>query len=250
MPSLTVVMPCYNEASRGKGETSFASRLDMIYHQLYAIEYKLIMVDDGSRDDSVEQFQSFVEDYGLEATWVCLRQAQNNGKGSAVLRGILAADTDFVLVMDADLSVAPYRVVQLIHGAREGQCYIATRYAIGAHIVNPRPPIRKFISFCCITMVNMLFGLGVSDSQCGFKLLPTKYCHEMTDFVKDSWLYDVEILYNLKAQGVVINEFSVRWENMERESTINALHSIIPSVKALFMLFSKKSRIRFRHRRK
>lgn len=248
--TLTIVMPCYREASRGSGPTSFQNRLRMLMNQLASIDYRVIMVDDGSTDDSVKVFLDFVSDNHLSATWCCMESETNHGKGTAVLRGILAADTDFVLVMDADMSVEPYRVVQLINSVRENECYIGTRYATTSQIVNPRPPIRKFVSFCCITLVNMLFGLGVTDSQCGFKLLPTRYCQELTDYVRNSWLYDVEILYNLKCQGVVIRETPVRWDNLERESNVRAFQSIIPSTKALFYLFSKKPSIKAYYRRR
>lgn len=250
MSSLTVVIPCYNEASRGSGDTSFRSRLSLLMNQLSVIEYKVIMVDDGSSDDSAKVFEDFVAENNLYGSWICLRQERNMGKGRAVLRGIQSSNTDFILLLDADMSVEPYRVVPLIQGIRHNECYIGTRYAVNSKIANPRTPLRKFISFCCKTLVNITFGLGVSDSQCGFKLLPRDYCDKLTDFSVDSWIYDVEILYCLKCQGVAIEETAVRWDNMERESTVRAINSIIPSVKALLVLFGKKPFIKVHCRNK
>lgn len=247
--TFTVVMPCYNEASRGSGQTSFENRLAMIAQQLAPLDYRVIMVDDGSTDNSMQVFQDFVQANSLWQSWCCLHHEPNQGKGRAVLKGIEAASTDFVLILDADMSVEPYKASQLINGIRDDECYIATRYSHTSQIVNPRTPLRKFISFCCRTLVNLLFGLGVTDSQCGFKMIPRSYCEKLTDFAADSWLYDVEILYHLKCQGVDIREISVRWENMERESTVKAVEAIIPSTKALFSLFLKKSSIRALYRK-
>lgn len=247
--TLTVIVPCYNESSRGIGPTSFESRLETIYNQLSQLDYKLILVDDGSTDDSVEVFNDFVEDYNLYGSWCCLESETNQGKGSAVLRGILASNTDYVLLLDADLSVSPYTVVKLIYSMRGNECYVGTRYAPASGIVNPRSSLRRFISYCCRVMVETLFGFGVSDTQCGFKLLPTRKCYELTDYTKNSWIYDVEILYNLKVQGVSIREIPVQWNNMEKESTVRALDAIVPSVKALFLLFKKKRAIKFHYRR-
>lgn len=244
MSSLTVVMPCYNEASRGSGNMSFRNRLELVRRQLESIDYEVMLVDDGSTDDSRQVYESFAEEYDLAETWHCMSMDVNGGKGRAVLAGLRSCTTDYALVLDADMSVEPYVVVKLINAIRGNECYIGTRYAINSRIINPRPPIRKFVSFCCKTLVNLLFGLGVSDSQCGFKLLPTVYCKKLTDFSAGSWLYDVEILYCMKSQGVAIREVAVRWDNMERETTVNALRSIIPSTKALFLLFSKKRFIR------
>lgn len=249
MPELTVVMPVYNEASRGSSDTSFASRLYMMMRHLESIDYRVIMSDDGSTDNSVEVFRTFVMDNHLEDTWCCIESEKNGGKGRAVLRGLLAANTSYVLVLDADMSVEPYKVVQLIHSIRPGECYIGTRYAHGSQIVNERSILRKFVSWCCVTLVNMLFGLGVTDSQCGFKLMSRECCDKLTDYAVDSWIFDVEILYHLKSQGVSILETPVRWNNMERESNVRALSAIIPSTKALFNLFSNKSAIKALYRR-
>ena len=101
--TLTVVIPCYREASRGSGPTSFENRLLLVKNQLESIDYRVILSDDGSTDDSVQVFKRFVEEHNLEATWCCLETDVNRGKGTAVLRGILAANTDFVLVLDADM---------------------------------------------------------------------------------------------------------------------------------------------------
>lgn len=242
--TLTVVIPCYNEASRGSGDKSFQSRLSMLYGQLMALDYQVLLVDDGSTDDSLEVFNTFVEGNDLANSWRAIHYEPNKGKGEAVRRGLAEVGTDYALMLDADMSVAPYTVVKLMNSTSSNLCYIGTRFAPTSKIVNKRSFIRRFISYCCRVLMSILFGLGVSDTQCGFKLIPTKYCKNMTSFVKDTWLYDVEILYNLKARGVVIKELPVRWENLERESTVKAIDSIVPCTKAAFLLFSKKREIR------
>ena len=211
---------------------------------MLSIEYKVILVDDGSTDDSLTVFNDFVEGNGLTATWRAVSYKPNAGKGEAVRRGMEEVDTDYLLILDADMSVAPYTVVKCMNYLRENECYIGTRYATTSKIVNKRSALRRFISFCCRTMMDMFFHLGVSDTQCGFKLLPTKLCKGVTTFVKDTWLFDVEILYNVKCKGGIFKELPVRWENMENESNVKALDSIIPSTKAAFLLLSKKREIK------
>lgn len=250
MPTLTVVIPCYNEASRGVTERSFESRLAMLVSQLSSLDYRVILVDDGSTDDSVEVFMDFIEANQLEETWKLVRNEKNSGKGESLRRGIGLAETEFILLLDADMAVEPYTVVKLMQSVHEDECYVGTRYSATAKIVNHRTWLRKFISFCCRILVGMLFNIGVSDTQCGFKLIPTRLAKGATIYVKDTWLYDVEILYNLKCRGAVIKETPVRWNNLERESNIKAIESIIPSTKALFYLFSKKWAIQARYKKR
>lgn len=242
--SLTVVVPCYNEASRGVGVKSFENRLAKILEQLIYVDYKLILVDDGSTDDSIQVFQDFVDRSKLNSTWCCLRQEKNMGKGAAIRRGLMSTDTDYVLMMDADLSVEPYEVVSLLSGIRKGECYVASRYMDTSKIVNERPFIRRFISFWCRFLVDQAFHFGVSDTQCGFKLFPAAACHQLTDYTVNSWLYDVELLYNVKCAGIEIREFPVKWNNMENESTLNAANAVVPSLKALWLLFRHKRTIK------
>lgn len=243
MPSLTVLVPCYNEASRGIGVGTFVNRLRRIKMQLVSLDYRVLLMDDGSTDDSVEVFNSFVKSNGLGKTWRCVTSEKNRGKGDAVKRGLELVETDYVLLLDADLSVEPSNVVKLMETAAQNKCYIGSRYAENSKIVNWRPLLRRFVSFCCRLLVDLMFGLGVSDTQCGFKLLPTSACKEVTSYVKNTWLYDVEILYNLWCMNLHFIDVPVRWDNMERESNINAIFSILPSTWALFKLFFKKKAI-------
>lgn len=245
MSTLTVVVPCYNEASRGSAWFNFQNRLYKLLIQLKPIQAKVLLVDDGSSDNSVEVFNEFVKEHNLGSNWICLELETNHGKGTAVQYGLMAVSTDFALVLDADLSVAPEVAIEVMNKIQPGECYVGTRYAKGSEIVNERTPLRRFISFCCRHMVRIMFNLGVSDTQCGFKVLPASKCHRLTSFVRDTWVYDVEVLYNLKCCGIKIKEIPVRWENMERESTVRAANAILPSVLALFKLFSEKSYIKY-----
>lgn len=244
VPTLTVVIPCYNEASRGTGVKSFYNRLAKVHAQLATLDYKVLLMDDGSTDNSVEVFRKFVRDNNVQGSWTCLSTDKNYGKGSAVWRGIEYAKTDYILLLDADLSVEPSAVIPILKEAWFNACFVGTRYAPQSVIVNKRSSLRRFISFCCRILVGLLFGINVSDTQCGFKLLPTVACKNLTTYAKNTWLYDVEILYNLKCRGVTIKETPISWNNMERESNINALGSIIPSTLALFKLFLKKGEIK------
>ena len=92
-PPVSVVVPAYNEAA--VIESALRSLLDLDYPA-----YEIVVVDDGSTDDTAARAGALAGDYGRASIRV-LRRA-NGGKASALNAGIAAASHDFVLCMDAD----------------------------------------------------------------------------------------------------------------------------------------------------
>ncbi|MED0677410.1 glycosyltransferase family 2 protein [Aneurinibacillus thermoaerophilus] len=89
----SIIIPAYNEAAWIR-ETLRSLRA----HPLLR-ECQLIVVDDGSTDDTAL----------LAASWAdrVVRLLQNEGKGSALRRGIEVAEGQHFLFVDADLGVRP-----------------------------------------------------------------------------------------------------------------------------------------------
>jgi undecaprenyl-phosphate 4-deoxy-4-formamido-L-arabinose transferase len=114
MPSLSVVIPIYNE------EAGLAALFDRLYPALDALGegYELILVDDGSRDRSVrllrEQFER-----RPDVTRVVLLAA-NFGQHMAIRAGFERARGEVVVTLDADLQNPPEEIGKLVAKFREG----------------------------------------------------------------------------------------------------------------------------------
>jgi len=85
---ITVVIPAYNEA-HAIGEV-----LDDIQQHCSEIVAQVIVVDDGSSDDTARVAES--------KKVTVIRQGHNRGYGASLKTGIRAADTDWIVTMDAD----------------------------------------------------------------------------------------------------------------------------------------------------
>ena len=96
-PCLSIVIPAYNEAQR------IASSLEKVrqYAETRNYSCELILVDDGSQDETPQILRDFQERYARARV---LRNEPNRGKGFTVRRGVLEARGEFVLFTDADLS--------------------------------------------------------------------------------------------------------------------------------------------------
>jgi undecaprenyl-phosphate 4-deoxy-4-formamido-L-arabinose transferase len=120
MPSLSVVVPIYNE------EAGLAALFDRLYPALDKLGegYELILVDDGSRDRSVrllrEQFER-----RPDVTRVVLLAA-NFGQHMAIRAGFERARGDVVVTLDADLQNPPEEIAKLVAKFREGYDYVGS----------------------------------------------------------------------------------------------------------------------------
>src|SRR5579872_3273301 len=97
---LSVVIPVYNEAARvGKTlKESFA------YLKAKKTRSEILVVDDGSKDNTVEVVNQFKRLAGRGLALKVLKHPVNRGKGAAVRTGALGAKGKTVLFMDADNS--------------------------------------------------------------------------------------------------------------------------------------------------
>ena len=124
MPELTIVVPTYCEAENLPG---LVSRIDDVLSPT-DIEYRLLVSDDNSPDDTVEVVESLSQDYP-----VSLIQPSGRDKdlSLSVIDGIKAATTDLILVMDADLSHPPETIVDMVQVLRED----AAAFVLGSRYV-------------------------------------------------------------------------------------------------------------------
>ena len=98
LPPFSVVIPCFNEAAR-IGETL---RLTLDYLATNALESELIVVNDGSTDETGTNARGVLRQPKIKAR--LLENFPNRGKGAAVCKGLLAAQKPIGLFFDADLS--------------------------------------------------------------------------------------------------------------------------------------------------
>src|SRR5437867_4328546 len=98
-PKLSIVVPAFNEAARLGGSL----RQILKYLSERRERSELIVVDDGSTDDTAAVAEDALGDSGNVATRV-LRYDENRGKGYAVRLGLLEAQANVALFSDADLS--------------------------------------------------------------------------------------------------------------------------------------------------
>ena len=219
---LSIIIPCYNESK------DIASNVRTVKEYLNSkcIDHELILVNDGSKDNTKEVIES-LEDV------TALSYEVNRGKGGAVKYGIKHATGDYVLFMDADLSTEITAIEKGLELIPDCDLLIGSRHAKGSVIKKKQPLLRVFIGCCCRLLVNMLFHTHLKDTQCGFKMMKIDVAKKIVEKqLINNFAFDVEYIYIAILNNLKISELGVTWSD-DRGSTVSPFKSSVKFFKDL-----------------
>ncbi|HET6974737.1 MAG TPA: dolichyl-phosphate beta-glucosyltransferase [Pyrinomonadaceae bacterium] len=209
--SLSVIIPAYNEAARL--EKTLRAVVDHLRE--YRPEAEVIVVDDGSADETAEIARKCFQDSGNLRTSV-ISYKSNLGKGRAVRLGLLAARGDVALFSDADLSTPIAEEHKLVEPIVNGECDVTfgsralDRRLIGVHQSWRREQGGRVFNL----VVRVATGMPFWDTQCGFKAFRMSICRPLIEAATiDRFGFDVELLYLAFRAGLKMKEIPVRWDH-------------------------------------
>jgi dolichol-phosphate mannosyltransferase len=167
-PLIYYLLPAYNEeANIGR----LVSKIGDTMRQLDE-EYMIVVVDDGSRDHTVEVAESAEESAHIHV----VKHDTNKGLHESLRTGIMTflqlptSDDDVLVTMDADNTHEPSTAPAMIQLVRDGyDVVIASRYRPGSKEVGLSAG-RRFMSRAVNLMLAALFRVkGVRDYTCGYR---------------------------------------------------------------------------------
>jgi glycosyltransferase involved in cell wall biosynthesis len=213
LPSISIIVPAYNEAVR-LGKT-----LGTILEYLNAErgDGELIVVDDGSSDDTLRVAEESLKETGrVRAQLIPVRP--NRGKGYAVRTGLLAASAPIALFTDADLSTPIKETPKLVGPIESGDFDLTfgsralDRSMIGVHQPWRREQGGRIINL----IVRLATRLPFWDTQCGFKAFRMSVCRPLAEAATiERFGFDVEYLSVAHLAGLRLKEIPVRWDHNE-----------------------------------
>ena len=214
-PSLSLIIPAYNEATRIAGTIREA----VAWLTGQSFDTELIVVDDGSDDATADLADRALSQLGRGQ----VLRIPHGGKAAAVRAGMLAATCEQIAFSDADLAT-PQPYLAELRAALAGRCDIAigSREGAGARRLG-EPSYRHLMGRVFNGLVRLLLVPGVHDTQCGFKLFRAEVAR---DLLLRSRLYreggqvisgprvtafDVELLTIARLNGYRICPIPVVW---------------------------------------
>ncbi len=220
---ISVIIPAYNE------ERTIKEMLSAYYDYLAQNydEFELILVDDGSSDNTLEIAKKCT---GV----ICISYKNNRGKGYAVKRGFLRATGDYIFFTDADLSYEPQNITQALELFRMTNS--SGVVGIRKNKYKDYTFLRCMVSNICAKVVRCIISTTLEDTQCGFKGFEKSTGKqifsrsEIFDFG-----FDFEVIYLSRVLGKSISAMPVSFCH-RKDTHVNLLKDGLAIIKDLIYI--------------
>ena len=200
---ISVIIPAYNEAR------SICPTIRDTVNTLEqcVAEYEVIVVNDGSTDDTYEKMLSMAKEH---VNVKVLSYEENVGKGHALKYGFQSACGDTVILLDADSDLPPTQITTFLDymGKSNADIMVGSKRHPLSKV--KYPPLRRFLSSGYNLLVKLMFNLSVKDTQVGIKLFRSEVLDKvLPKLLVKKYAFDVELLANAKRLGYSIIEVPV-----------------------------------------
>jgi dolichyl-phosphate beta-glucosyltransferase len=219
---LSIIIPAYNERWRLP-----PTLIDIIdYIEKREINYEVIVVDDGSTDETSSIVRKFERVRPQEVK--CIRLPKNRGKGHAVRTGAENATGSRIIFVDADGATPIAEIERLEAAIKDG-----ADVAIGSRAMKSSDTqiktiwYRKLLGRIFNNYVNFIILPGITDTQCGFKMFTFEAAQKLFPLqTAERFSFDVELLYLARKFKMKIAEVPINWENVPGSKVNLVLDSI------------------------
>jgi glycosyltransferase involved in cell wall biosynthesis len=206
---LTVIIPAFNEAENLK------TILPDLIRLCDEKNWNIIIVNDGSRDNSKEILGSFE---GISHLAV-IHHKLNKGYGGAIKSGIMACNTEFAITIDADGQHSPEEVNKLfsclkindadmVVGSRKGIRSASIARGIGKSLIRG--------------LAKMLMTVPIHDLNSGMKIFRTDLARKYLNLAPDTMAYsDIITLCFINNRHLVLEEPIIINSRLKGKSTIS-----------------------------
>jgi glycosyltransferase involved in cell wall biosynthesis len=194
---------CYNEE---KSLPLFYKEIKNVFHKLSKYKLELILVNDGSKDKTLEEMKKLHEE---DKSVRYISFSRNFGKEAAMYAGLNYATGDYVALMDADLQDPPKLIPEMLEILKDKDLdydCVATRRVnrVG------EPPIRSFFARSFYKIINKISDVELVDGARDYRLMTRRMVNAILELKE----------YNRFSKGLFsFVGFNTKWleyENVKR----------------------------------
>lgn len=214
-PSISVVIPCYNEEPIIEGSYR---RVKQVLEECRT-DYEIIIANDGSTDGSAKILAGIA---AADPKLIFIDYQPNRGMGYASRQMYQRASKDIVIQMDSDLAMDPRDTIPtFVHELSGVDCVAASRY-LG---VKADYPLRRRVASRGYYLLNrLLFSLSLKDTQSGFFGIHRRILQSLP-LKADGFEIHVEMFALLERRGYSIKEIPMRFVHQTESGEVSVLRA-------------------------
>jgi dolichol-phosphate mannosyltransferase len=227
---VSIVVPTYNEKEH------IAALIGDLYTRI-AAPLEVIVVDDASPDGTADVVA------GLNHPNLRLIRRKDRGLAAAFHRGILEASGDIIGWMDADATMPPEVMNQLIAQLDEYHIAIGSRYVEGGS--DNRHPLRTLASRAINGLARIVLGGDIRDYDSGFIAIRREVFDYVTLIPFGYGDYFIEFIYDAKRAGLKIKEVGYAFRDRSMgisKSAPSVFRFFITGLRYVLRIFSLRLR--------
>lgn len=219
----SIIVPAYNEEERlPKMMNECLEYMEAGLRQDKRNTYEVIIVSDGSQDETVDRGWQYSKKYSTEKVRV-LNLIRNRGKGGAVRLGMQSARGELLLFADADgatrfsdFGKIAEKLQEMCNDWKKEGIVVGSRSHLQEEAVAERSFFRNILMFGFHMLVYIFVVRKIRDTQCGFKLLTRQAARRLFQLMHvERWAFDVELLYLAERLNIPVAEIPVNWKEIE-----------------------------------
>ncbi len=232
---LTIIFPVLNERLRlESGITRTVEYLNKIEFQ----DYEIIIVDNGSEDETPEIAKGLCEKYGK----VRYERIGVRGVGAAFRKGIELSQGEVVGYMDIDLSTNIKHLGEAIHifqTQKDVEYINGSRFAKESD-TQGRKWYRKITSQGLLILLKLFLGMKSTDAVCGFTFVRREVALSLVEGSSqdNGWFYTIEFLLRAEKRGVNVLDYPVEWQE-DYNTTVKVFKTICNYLVQIARLFNE-----------
>lgn len=236
---LSIIIPCYNESSILL--QSYNKIIKILEVQFKNDNIQIIFVNDGSTDDTNAVLDIIQSNHNIRnINLLCIHNKSNRGKGYSVKKGIEVSSGETIIYCDADLSTDLKDLQTAISYIENGYSIaMGSRYMSRSTISN-RSLSRSIISKLCNSLIRLLFGWDIYDTQCGFKAMDKSFAKSVIKIqIIERFAFDIEYIDYAFRNNLKVVSFPVVWKD-RKNSKVNIIKDTIVFVRDIVKIRWKR----------
>lgn len=196
---VSIIIPSYNE------DATLPKIIAKVLSLKIPYEKKLIVIDDGSTDQTVKVKKRFESQKSIK--WIT--NQKNLGKGASIVKALRLTTGDIILIQDADLEYDPADISKLLMPFKDR----SVKVVYGSRVLGDNPISHwtfnlggRLVTF----ITNLLFGTNITDEPTGYKVF-RKEVFQNIKLKSKGFEFCSEITAKIAKAGIKIEEVPISY---------------------------------------